>query len=424
MIIPLSSRLPIRSVVACLALVGLNLVILRAGPAVPRTGAEPQVTVDKPKDIQVYQGEDVKRNGSAAGPCANVEPPIRFEGNARNGTYQGHMELEVRPVNQSKGTVTAKMEFSDGLLGDGPLDGTMTATTLLLDGRIRAFPGGTFRMQIRGRLATGSMTGTYTLSHTDGSGPQQGQFSLAGHSGVDGRIVGGWAMFVPGGAVSYDLNRGSYTERIQEVSAGTAGEGALVIEADGRYSWNRHGAHSGGQMTYCATPNGESGWVLTNGREKFWARWVGGNRPGLFLSIPGLNMYQFQGKVISSGAAGSPGSRTPPLQPAPGRDSAQKRDSTPPPSDRSSAPSASAGAYVGTWRGINGTGGELKVFSDGTFSFNGARGTYRIVSSDIVFSEPLKAWNNGRAHLTKGSLEFYWQTPAGAWQWFTFGKIQ
>lgn len=251
-----------------------------------------------PPQIQVYQAETTKLNPPAGGPCVPAEPPTRYEGTARNGQYQGHMDLEVRRTDSARGALAAKIAFSDGLVGDGSLEGTLAGADLTLGGQIRSFPGGDFRMQIRGRVAGNSMTGSYTLSRSDGSSPQQGQFTLTGHTGVDTRIVGAWAMFVPGAVASYEHDRGSYLERVTQVSHGTAGNGALVIDDDGQYSWTERGEKSRGHVSYCATRDGEAGWSLKRGREIFWARWVPGNRPGLFLFAPGQSTYHFQGTLI------------------------------------------------------------------------------------------------------------------------------
>jgi hypothetical protein len=91
----------------------------------------------------------------------------------------------------------------------------------------------------------------------------------------------------------------------------------------------------------------------------------------------------------------------------------------------SKAPESAGGtSFVGEWRGMNGTAGAVVIQPGGAYTFNGARGAWRSSGNGIVFTGPLAAWDGGRAHLRAGVIEFAWTTPAGAHQWFTFGRVR
>jgi len=94
--------------------------------------------------------------------------------------------------------------------------------------------------------------------------------------------------------------------------------------------------------------------------------------------------------------------------------------------DRDSQPQAPrvGPGLVGEWRGINKTAGMVVISADGTYSFNGAAGRYRASGNQVVFSGPLAAWDNGRATVKDGVIEFYWTNREGWKQWFTFAKVK
>lgn len=74
--------------------------------------------------------------------------------------------------------------------------------------------------------------------------------------------------------------------------------------------------------------------------------------------------------------------------------------------------------------GINRTAGLVKIAPDGTYDFNGGAGRWKASGNQIVFTGPLAAWDNGRAALKDGVIEFYWTNPQGWKQWFTFAKVK
>lgn len=93
------------------------------------------------------------------------------------------------------------------------------------------------------------------------------------------------------------------------------------------------------------------------------------------------------------------------------------------------APAAKAGALaasdlVGEWRGINGTAGVLLISADGSYRFNGEAARYRIEGDEVVFGGPLTAWNDGRARLRSGVIEFHWKNREGFQNWFTFARVR
>jgi len=79
---------------------------------------------------------------------------------------------------------------------------------------------------------------------------------------------------------------------------------------------------------------------------------------------------------------------------------------------------------VGEWRGINGTAGVLLISADGSYRFNGEAARYRIEGDEVIFSGPLAPWNDGRARLRSGVIEFYWKNREGFQNWFTFGRVR
>lgn len=90
---------------------------------------------------------------------------------------------------------------------------------------------------------------------------------------------------------------------------------------------------------------------------------------------------------------------------------------------RQSGP-ASSPTWVGEWRGINRTAGLVKIAADGTYDFNGGAGRWKAAGHQIVFTGPLAAWDNGKATLKDGVIEFYWTNAQGWKQWFTFAKVK
>jgi hypothetical protein len=91
-----------------------------------------------------------------------------------------------------------------------------------------------------------------------------------------------------------------------------------------------------------------------------------------------------------------------------------------PPANRNSG----GNVFAGEWRGINGTAGLLAISPNGTYTFNGAKGTYRAAGNEIVFSGPLKAWNDGKARLREGVIEFVWQRGDMMWNQFHFARVK
>ena len=77
--------------------------------------------------------------------------------------------------------------------------------------------------------------------------------------------------------------------------------------------------------------------------------------------------------------------------------------------------------FIGVWQGVTMVG-QIVIKANGVYTFSGKQGTYTIAGNDIVFTGPLKAWNNGRATMNKGNLEFYWKNPSGAINYFAFVK--
>ena len=89
------------------------------------------------------------------------------------------------------------------------------------------------------------------------------------------------------------------------------------------------------------------------------------------------------------------------------------------------ATSAAAGSLAGTWYGIAGTPGSIELSADGSYRFNGrAGGRFQAVPGGLVFDGALAAWNNGRATLKDGVIEFHWKSAEGFNQWFVYSRGQ
>ncbi len=89
----------------------------------------------------------------------------------------------------------------------------------------------------------------------------------------------------------------------------------------------------------------------------------------------------------------------------------------------SSNPGGPVGDLAGIWHGISTTVGELRIKPDGAYVLNGtSSGHVKRNGNSMVFDGPLTAWDNGRATLNRGVIEFYWTTSSGAKNWFTFAK--
>ena len=93
------------------------------------------------------------------------------------------------------------------------------------------------------------------------------------------------------------------------------------------------------------------------------------------------------------------------------------------PASENSSSGAIPASLVGTWYGTAQTVGTIEMRPDGTYSYGGRpAGTYRANGNHIIFTGSLSAWDNGRATLTNGNLEFYWTNAQGWKQWFSFAK--
>lgn len=250
------------------------------------------------QDITPFTSEQAQVRKPAGGPCTAGAPAMAFGGRARNGAYEGRMDLEVRTAASGSPRVGGTLAFSDGLVGEGRVDGSLTADgRMRLEGTVRSWPGGQYTVLVQAQLAGRSLAGTYSLSRSDGSEPQRGEFQLRGGAEFDARIVGVWGLLVPGAVANWELDRGTYVERLQRVSVGAPG-GVLVIEPDGGYTWSARGARAAGRLIFCATANGDSGWAVTRGTETFWARYVSGNGGGFYLFSTASGSYTFQGKPL------------------------------------------------------------------------------------------------------------------------------
>ena len=96
-----------------------------------------------------------------------------------------------------------------------------------------------------------------------------------------------------------------------------------------------------------------------------------------------------------------------------------KEDAAPNPAN-----SSGNSTFQGEWRGINGTAGLLVISSGGSYTFNGAKGSYRASGTEIVFTGPLQAWNGGKAKLNQGVIEFIWQRGDTMWNQFYFARVK
>ena len=98
---------------------------------------------------------------------------------------------------------------------------------------------------------------------------------------------------------------------------------------------------------------------------------------------------------------------------------------TAPPAASPASPAlpAAAGSLAGTWHGIASTPGSIELGADGSYRFNGrAGGRFQTVPGGLVFDGALSSWNNGRATLKDGVIEFYWKNADGFNQWFVYSR--
>jgi len=65
-------------------------------------------------------------------------------------------------------------------------------------------------------------------------------------------------MIIPGAAWSTDFDRGSFIERVNQVSL-AAPAGALTIAPDGQYTWRKRAGTVTGQLEWCVSTNGKTG---------------------------------------------------------------------------------------------------------------------------------------------------------------------
>jgi hypothetical protein len=119
----------------------------------------------------------------------------------------------------------------------------------------------------------------------------------AGTPAPDARILGGWAVIVPGGAYTQEIDRGSYLERIQQVSLG-APAGALTITKDGQFKWQKRSGTTSGSLGWCTSTRGESGWVVRFDKENFFVRFVEGRNGGFYLFSTATGFVVYQGKAV------------------------------------------------------------------------------------------------------------------------------
>jgi hypothetical protein len=104
-------------------------------------------------------------------------------------------------------------------------------------------------------------------------------------------------MVIQGGSWTSETNYGSFTERVRHASTG-APAGALTITADGRYTWTKRSGTSKGKLTPYVSPRGKSGWRLEFDGEAFFAQYVDGRNPGLYLFSPATDFWVYTGVPI------------------------------------------------------------------------------------------------------------------------------
>lgn len=116
----------------------------------------------------------------AAAPASAQATTLHYTGTARNGGFRGDATLAITVLEPASGRVRAAAQFSNGLSGEGDLEGTLRGGTLLLRGPLIA-AGTRYAMVIQGTVdAARRIEGTYTLDAADGRGGRQtGTISIA-----------------------------------------------------------------------------------------------------------------------------------------------------------------------------------------------------------------------------------------------------
>ncbi|MDP9348518.1 MAG: PPC domain-containing protein [Gemmatimonadota bacterium] len=116
--------------------------------------------------------------------------------------------------------------------------------------------------------STGRATGSYTLQLQSGGGSSYsgGGSGAAVTGGLDTRLVGSWALTIPGTYVQHSENWSSFVA--------SAPMGVLTIDASGTYTWQKNGRTLRGRLQAFAPQRdavaGNRYYLINDGRDEFY----------------------------------------------------------------------------------------------------------------------------------------------------------
>lgn len=200
----------------------------------------------------------------------------RFEGEAVvNGSARGTITLDVIAAAPGTQRTIAVLTAANGLVGQGVLEGTLSAGTIRLKGVVRydvptqggVNARGAWEVDLTGRVARdGRITGRYHLTGIGAGGEQDAVFdvTLRGRQSLAPparALVGRWDVIVGSSAWVRETDDGTRVTRTLHTTVG-APVGKLTISAAGRFSWRTpDGAVTGAMLPYRPLAGGTA-WLL------------------------------------------------------------------------------------------------------------------------------------------------------------------
>lgn len=224
-------------------------------------------------------------SAQAAAPRLAADRVSRFEGNAVvNGTARGTIALDVIVADPKRQRVVAVLTAANGLVGQGVLEGTLSAGTLRLKGVVRydvptqggINARGAWEVDLTGRVAPGGrVTGRYHLTGIGAGGEQDAVFDVTlrrqtALTPPARGLVGRWNVVVGSSAYVREVDEGVRVKRTLHTSVG-APAGTLTVTAAGRFSWQTpEGTVAGPTLRYVPLAGGTA-WLVYDRSRVYYA---------------------------------------------------------------------------------------------------------------------------------------------------------
>lgn len=224
----------------------------------------------------------------------------RFEGHAVvNGSARGTIALDVIVANPASQRIVAVLTAADGLVGQGVLEGTLSAGTLRLKGVVRydvpteggVSARGAWEVDLTGRVAQGGrIAGRYHLTGIGAGGEQDAEFDVTlrtqrALTPPARALVGRWNVVVGSSAYVRETDDGMRVRRTLHTTVG-APAGKLTVSAAGRFSWQTPDGPIAGAMLPYRPLAGGTAWIVYDRSRVYYAFTMPREANTLYLFSP------------------------------------------------------------------------------------------------------------------------------------------